>query len=68
MDCSKVTKPILRCDPGGAQEVFKMSTAGKAYTTVGSRWRKTDYRLEFHAFTPCFPENRAALFSMARMF
>ena len=24
-----------------------MSTAGKAYTTVGSWWRKTDYGLEF---------------------
>ena len=24
-----------------------MPTAGKAYTTVGSWWRKTDYGLEF---------------------
>ena len=33
--------------PGVLQKVVKMSTAGKAYTTVRSWWRKTDYGLEF---------------------
>ena len=48
MGSSKSEKFILRWDPGGAQtKVVKMSTAGKAYTMVGSWWRKTDYGLEF---------------------